>query len=471
MMGNLISKAVAHWVLRGGMGLALIPALALSAAAEDATDKDANKPTGFWERDSLTGDWGGLRSELEDAGIKLGVVETSDLLANVTGGAKTGALYEGLTALTLDLNLDRLAGWTGATVRVSAWQIHGRGLSANNVKSLMPPSSVEADRGSLLSDLYLDQTLFDGAASVRIGQQAVDDEFIISKTATLFINSNFGYPGLPSLDLPSGGPDYPFATPGVRLKLVPTDQLTVLAGAFNGDPAGPGTGDPQLRNSAGTAFRLSDGVLAFLEAQYSINQSRDAAGLPGTYKLGAWYDSQHFADQHFDRLGLSLADPRSDGIPRQHNGDWSIYGIADQMLWRRPGTDDQGLSAFARVMGAPANRNLIDFYADAGLSFKGPLEGRDDDLVGLAFAYNRISEDARGLDVDFQHRLPGRPVRNYENLIELTYLAQVTPWWQIQPDLQYVWHPGGHAPLPSDPTQSRTIKDAGIIGLRTTITF
>lgn len=35
------------------------------------------------------------------------------------------------------------------------------------------------------------------------------------------------------------------------------------------------------------------------EAQYSINQEKQAAGLPGTYKLGFWRESGSFADQEF----------------------------------------------------------------------------------------------------------------------------------------------------------------------------
>ena len=375
------------------------------------------------------------------------------------------------TDATLDLNLETLVGWAGATIHANAWQIHGRGLSGNNTKNLLTISNIEADRGTLLSDLYLDQTAFDGVVSLRVGQQAVDDEFIVSKTAALFVNSTFGYPALPSAAQPSGGPDYPFATPGVRLKLAPTDQLTILAGAFNGDPAGPGAGDPQLRNPSGTAFRTSDGVLGFLEAQYAVNQSKDAAGLPATYKLGAWFDTERVADLRVDRNGLSLADSRSDGVARKHDGDWSLYAIADQMVWRKPGTDDQGLTLFARLMGAPADRSLMDLYADGGFSFKGPFEGRDDDQAGLAIGYGRISDDASRFDADLRRTMPGRPIRDQESIIELTYTAQVTPWWQLQPDLQYVVHPGGHVPLPDDPSQGRAIGNATVVGLRTTITF
>jgi porin len=475
-----------HFILRKVPGLMLgMAALALplgwmrpavaqeaaETAPADAGAQETAKPAGFWERDTLTGDWGGLRSSLEDAGIKLGAIETSEVLANVAGGAKTGTIYDGRTELDLDLDLDKLAGWGGATVHVNAWQIHGRGLSGNDTKNLLTVSSIEADRATMLSDLYLDQTVWDGLVSLRIGQQASDDEFIVSKVAGLFVNSTFGYPGLPSLDQPSGGPDYPFATPAVRLKLAPTDDLTLLFAAFNGDPAGPGVGDPQARDPSGTAFRLSDGVLGFAEAQYAVNQGKDATGLPATYKLGIWAHSGRFDDLHFDRTGLSLADPRSSGLPRLHDTDWSVYAIVDQMLWRRPDTDDQGLSAFARLMSAPSDRNLMDLYADGGLSFKGPVEGRDDDQVGLAVAYGRISADAARLDADLRRSSPGRPVRDGESAVELTYLAQLSPWWQLQPDLQYVVHPGGHIPLPGDPTQARTIGNATVLGLRTTVTF
>ena len=45
-----------------------------------------------------------------------------------------------------------------------------------------------------------------------------------------------------------------------------------------------------------------------------VDGRRSAPGLPGTYKLGAWYDTGAFPDQRFDTTGLSLADPASTGI-------------------------------------------------------------------------------------------------------------------------------------------------------------
>jgi porin len=45
----------------------------------------------------------------------------------------------------------------------------------------------------------------------------------------------------------------------------------------------------------------------------------------------------------------------------------------------------------------------------------------------------------------------------------------VTPWWQIQPDFQYVFNPGAGVANPNSPGQQA--KDEAIIGVRTNILF
>ena len=120
-------------------------------------------------------------------------------------------------------------------------EIYGRGLSANNVGNLLTVSSIEATASTRLDDLFLEQGLFGGAAWIRVGQFGADEEFMISQYGALFVNSTFGWPGLPSTDLPSGGgPAYPLAATGVRLKAHAGDQWTLLAAVFDGSPAGTG---------------------------------------------------------------------------------------------------------------------------------------------------------------------------------------------------------------------------------------
>src|SRR6266853_1779525 len=89
------------------------------------------------------------------------------------------------------------------------YQIHGRGLSANYLgNNLLTASNIEASRATRLFDLWLQQQLFGGLLSVRAGQIAADDEFIISQYGANFVNSTFGWPAIPAVNAPSGGPAY-----------------------------------------------------------------------------------------------------------------------------------------------------------------------------------------------------------------------------------------------------------------------
>ena len=61
------------------------------------------------------------------------------------------------------------------------------------------------------------------------------------------------------------------------------------------------------------------------------------------------------------------------------------------------------------------------------------------------------------------------PIRSAETVFEVSYMAQIAPWWIIQPDVQYIVHPGGNVPDPNDP--GRAVPDAFVVGLRSTIKF
>jgi len=428
---------------------------------------------GFFDRDVLSGDWGGDRSALESHGIQLDMNYIGELLGNPAGGVRTGAIYEGRVELFLNLDLNAAAGWSGATFHVNAYQIHGRGLSANDLgNNLLDVSNIEAVRATRLFDLWLQQKFLDGAISVRAGQIAADDEFIVSQYAANLVNATFGWPGIASADLPSGGPAYPLATPGIRVALAASDELSLSAALFNGDSAGPGSGNPQRRDLAGTNFELNGGVFAITEADYAVNQGKDDQGLAATYKLGAWYHSGEFVDPRIDNFGTSLASPTSNGVPAKHQGNFGIYGVVDQMFWRDPNDRTRGVAGFLRVSGSPSERNLIDFYADGGLNYLGPLPGRRGDVLGLGIAYARISEPASALDRDTNtFTNANHPIRDFEMVLELSYKYQVAPWWMLQPDLQFLFHPGGHVSDSSDPTGKRAIGDAVVLGMRTTVSF
>ncbi len=228
----------------------------------------------------------------------------------------------------------------------------------------------------------------------------------------------------------------------------------MLAGVFQDNPpGGPFDDDSQLRGASryGVNFNLVTGALFIGEIQYALNQPSvgqmsygdHAAGLPGTYKLGFWYDTGAFPEQGFDVTGLK-------------NGNFSFYGLVDQVVWRPDPQAPKFLGVFLRVMGAPSDRNLIAFSANGGVEMKAPLPTRDNDTAGIGFGVAKVSSDVF-------------PPRGIETFIEATYQYQVAPWWQVQPDAQYIFNPGGGIPDPSQP--GKRIGNALVLAIRTIVTF
>ena len=446
------------------------------AADAAKADQTPPAPTGFWDRSNLFGDMGGLRPWLGNYGVTLNLQETSEYLNNLSGGTHRSGAYDGLTQFGVVVDTQKAFGLPGGTFNVSALQIHGTNLTQRNLQTLQTATGIEADSTTRLWELWYQQSLLAGKVDVKIGQQSLDQEFMTSQYAATFMNATFGWPVLPSNDMPAGGPAYPLSSLGVRVRATPADSWTVLAGVFDGNPAGNGIGDPQKLNAHGTNFNLHDSALFIGEVQYAINQppanpsDPKPTGLPGTYKLGFWYNTGNFADQQFDNTGLSLANPASTGVPRSHRGDYSFYAVADQMVWRAGPDSPQSLGVFARVMGAPGDRNLVDLGVNVGVALKAPFKGRDNDVAGIAVGYAKIGPHAQNLASDTASlTTPGYPSRSAETVIEATYQYQVTPWWQLQADFQYAFHPAGGIPNPENPSQR--VGNEAVVGLRTNIVF
>ena len=454
-------------------GALLVSSLALAAfrplpAHADAAD--SSSPQSIWEWGTLTGDWGGHRKALKDKGIEFTINYIGEIMNVVSGGVRRGSTYEGQLNVTTDLDLERLLGWKGMKAQATIFQIHdvdNRNVESN-VESLADPSSIDALPTTRLFTAWIERD-FEKSASFRIGQLAADSEFIIAPTAAGLINSTFGWPALNMADLPSGGPAYPLATPGARLLVGQDKPWSFLTAIFSGNPAGSHcTTNPQACDRYGLTFSFSGGALIFAEARYTAEKTDHDAGQAAIYKLGGWYHTGDFADQRFgtDRAGheVSLALP---GIsPLMHRGNWGIYAVADQPLWSAGSRD---ISAFLRGEVVPADRNLVSWYVDGGIGIKAPFESRPKDSLTVGLAYSRISNDAIALDREKVATLGAGPIRSGELALEVSYVAQISPWWSLQPDFQYIVRPGGGAPDPANP--SVRIPNATVIGLRTTIKF
>jgi porin len=451
-------------------GAALLAACAGAApgafADEEKTSKDGipNPSIATSFPDKM--DPNGVRAALAEKGITYGINYIGEVLGN-TGGLKQGAIYDGIFEGILNADLEKIWGLKGLTFYINVYQIHGAGLTEKNLDNLFVVSSIEALPTTRLHKLYLEQKLND-ETSVRFGQIAADTEFFISTNSANFINSTFGWPENLAVDLPSGGPGYPLATPGVRVRYEPDKNFTFLAAIFDGDPAGPGLNNPQDRDRYGLNFRVSDPPLLMQEVQYNYNQDKKDTGLPGTIKLGAWEHLGSFNDLRFDRVGVPVA---ISGLPGASlSGNFGLYGIIDQQIYRLPGGEaDKGVNLFARASASPSDRNLVDFYADGGFVFTGFTPQRPDDNFGIAFAYANISNQARAFDRDVGIvEALTLPVRSYEAMIEAYYKFQIVPGLVVQPDFQYIWNPGGGGLL--QPNGSK-VENAAIGGIRVSVNY
>jgi porin len=99
------------------LGLAVAAGLCLTSAATRAEEAEAVK--GLWERDTLTGDWGGLRTHLAERGVKVNAAYTAEMLGNPSGGIKRRAVGNALLQVDVDADLEQAVGWKGGAFHVT----------------------------------------------------------------------------------------------------------------------------------------------------------------------------------------------------------------------------------------------------------------------------------------------------------------------------------------------------------------
>jgi len=313
----------------GSRRMALRPLAGLAAAALLA-GAGSGPAWADDEASTLTGDWNGARTALrEKHGVTVTLDYIGETLAVLSGGINRRASFEGRFELSIDTDLEKLTGLpqlAGASTHVTVFQIHHAGANAaDNVGPIADPSNIDALPTTRLFTAWYQQEFAGGAVSFRIGQLAADDEFFTSDTAGGLINGTFRWGGILAANITNGGPAYPLATPGARLSIAASDNLTVLAGVFAGDPAGRNCViDPQRCNFHGTTFSFAGGALFMSELHYAVNQGEGAMGLPGIYKLGMFYANGDYADQRLASNGVggvvSQASPAA-VAPLQHRGN------------------------------------------------------------------------------------------------------------------------------------------------------
>jgi porin len=399
------------------------------------------------QRDYLATDYDGIRTRLYAQGIDLFANYQGEVFGNLSGGAILDSLgqtrqvasYDGLLTFGANLDLGKLVGWSGAKLYFSVLEMHGSSLTHESLGDIAGFSNIYGYNTIRLGEVYLEQSFFDNQLRITAGQMLSHDDFFGNSYEELFINGTLDEFTLLSANLPYS-PLFPMATPSVKVDLEPGKTFFLKAAVFSGSVQAQDVN----RHSVDLPISVSTGAFIFSEVGFHLNSNN--GGLSGTYTAAAFYHTGTRADVGYRPGAIK-------------NGDYGIFFMADQMVWRQnhePGKKVPALAVWSRIGGAPAESNLVTFYADGGVSLLAPLPGRNDDVLAIGAACSKVSRHAS----EFNQAAGGQPLST-ESVLEVTYNLQLAPWWQLQPDFQYYLKPsaGIHA------------ANAAVLGLRTTITF
>lgn len=373
---------------------------------------------------TLTGDWGGARTRYLDAGVNFRGDYVSETFANVSGGRQRGSTYAQQLRLGADFDMDRLAGWPGATLHLTVNDRRGAGVSADYIGNRLPVQEVYGGPYTRLSEASIEQNLAGGRLNLRLGFFAMGNDLGGMILGCQLVNAAFCAHPL-SLSGNSGWYNYPNARWGAAVRYQLRPELLVRTGLYQDNPRLGDRENAFRPFAAGTA-----GVLLPLELEYAPGSAPHAAALPGHYKLGAFYDT---------------AKVKRQGEPGTVSGRYGMYVLADQMVWRQ-GPGGRGLSVFGQFTANPrASAQITRWYA-AGLVKTGTFAGRDADTLALGLVHAqvnpRLRESAAVVNADDggYASLPAG-----ESVVELSYGWQPRRWLGVRADLQYIVEPGAFA--------------------------
>lgn len=365
----------------------------------------------FWESDRATGDWGGLRTQMENRGISLDAKLTLDWSANFHGGLMTrNEVYRHLLNVNLTLDTQKLIGWEGGTFFTSFQQHSGRNGAERLTGDLQGFDNIDAEEFSQVSELWYEQRFLQNLLRVKIGKVDANSEFAYVEHGAEFLNSSMGYS--PTI---LGFPSYPDPATSVNVFVEPVEWFYAGVGLYDGATQDASRGRTGNRGPATAWGKPSDWMLlGEMGFRWSL-----PSDLPGRLGLGGWGHSGRFA--YVDESGQDAG------------GTQGFYLVADQMVWRENPAlkdDTQGIGLFGQFGYADEQVSEFSHHIGGGLAWTGAIPTRDNDVMGLGASYVSLSPQAAFAE-------------DYELAIEGFYKVQFTPWASLKPDVQYIVNPGG----------------------------
>jgi porin len=403
----------------------------------------------IWERTQVTGDWGGLRTDLAHHGLFFDVYSTSTYQDTTSGGIKTGSSFVQNIQTSLNIDTARAGLWQGGLIHLTAQSRYGdspedtftAGTFVPQYTGLVEPDPLLSHE-TAFSEWFLVQAL-SKQTSVVLGK--ISDVFIPDQTLFgdsykyFFANFNFN--------------KNPMTTNFYHP--VALAALGVWA-PMKGLVFGGGVLDPNSKanNFATDAFDKVN-LYGTAIASYSIG------GLPGQFSPSFNWSNQpqpDFTDpfgplvpaQIPQAVGNLLGVAPGKGlIVNEKDASWFFIANFSQYLFL---TDDpasvaeklktgqvlNGIGIFGRIGFAPEETNQITRDASIAVFAHGMLGARQYDSFGVGFFYNEISND---LKRDVAQLTAGTSKVSDEKGVEVFYDLAITPAVRLIPSYQHIWNP------------------------------
>ena len=417
--------------------LALLP-ISLMAILSHVHAQDAFSTTGQY----ALGDWNGQRTELSKQGVKIEANLLTDTAYLANGGRDEDheALSSAQLWLGTQLDMEKLAGWQGVTVRAVMTARQGQSTSIEYLQDPAAPQMANVqgtfgrgNQDSRLTELSIEKQFKAQGTSVKVGRLGLGMDFNVMAcdfASTAFCAAQMGkWQGNIWMNTP-------VAQWGARVKQTLSPELAVQVGVYEFNP------DNGNGKAEGQGWSLdtdnADGVTIPVELIWTPKQAIN--GLAGSYRVGAMYNTADDAKNQKD-----IANP-TDGKNRTFAG-W----IALEQQLTSTGTGRQGLHSFANFTWHDRVTNKVDNSQQVGVKYIGLFDNQPNDILGLAI--NRVHVNDRLSQETFD--------ASAEYNIELNYSYNATPWLMLRPNLQYVMNPGS----------TNRVDDALVLGLTTRFIF
>jgi porin len=331
-----------------------------------------------------------------------------DVAANFTGGIQAGVAHTGLINLNFAMNTEQMNLWDNGTFRFHIQNTYGQKPSQDLVGDIQVFSNIEHGNYTYLFQFWYKHQM--GDFSLLLGKHDLNKSFFASDLAGAYINSSFGIMPLAPLNVPVS--IFPNTTLGMVGKYEINKNLALQGGLYNGKPG------KITHSNFGTDLNLKKDNGLFYIGEFHLENL--FMGKTGTYKIGGYHHSGKF--QH---------PVNNQSVQRGGSG---MYFIADQMIYSEKQNNKEGLATLLQLGYSPGNHALNDFYAAYGLNYSGLFSSSSTDQLGLAVAHASVNNKL--------HTIDDGNYKSCETVFELTYKYPL-PWnLVIQPDFQYIIHPG-----------------------------